>query len=414
MRVELWPRVALTTVLFVLLLVAGHGDYRHDAVDALVAPHRYSLVDWELSNFLDKWVRKSVDLLPWRDELDRDARNDLVREFFSLGRELSELRHRLDHHTSTAKSHPDQGAESLQTAIARVEARRREILATVEEGVESEISAVLAAEGFESGIGLIFPPVDTVFTSSPGVLVLSPRDRIHRQSTLLLEPGMSDADKERIEAAYFRDKDLSALVERTGGVAVYPSVVSDQGDMRYALIITAHEWLHHWFFFRPLGRNFWSSPEMTTLNETAATLGGEEIGERALAAMTGQPVIGETRPGTSRPKPVPGAFNFSEAMRDTRLRTEELLADGKVEEAESYMEQRRLMLLEHGFRIRKINQAFFAFHGSYAASPASISPIHSQLVELRERSDTLGEFLHTVAGFGSYEEFLDYLGNDGG
>ena len=280
--------------------------------------------------------------------------------------------------------------------------------------MESEISAVLAAEGFESGIGLVFPPVDTVFASSPGVLILSPRDRIHRRSTLLLKPGMSDDDKERIEAAYFREKDLSALVERTGGVAVYPSVVSDRGDMRYAIIIAAHEWLHHWFFFRPLGRNFWSSPEMTTLNETAATLGGEEIGERAFAAMTGQPIIRQTVRETPPPIPAPGAFSFAQAMRETRLRTEELLAEGKIEEAEAYMEQQRLMLLDHGYRIRKINQAFFAFHGSYATSPASISPIHGQLKELRERSNSLGEFFHTVAKFSSYEEFLQYLENDGG
>ena len=407
-----WGRPTLTYILALLLLTAGHGGHRHDAVDALVAPYRYSLVDWELSNFFDKWARKSIDLLPWREDLDREARNDLVREFFSLGRELSELRHRLDYHASTGESAPGMSPESLQDAIAGTEARRREILPAVEEAVESEISAVLAVEGFESGIGLVLPPVDTVFTSSPGVLILSPRDRIHRQSTLLLEPGMSDEDKERIESAYFHEKGLSALVERTGGVAVYPSVVSDQGDMRYSLIVTAHEWLHHWFFFRPLGRNFWASPEMTTLNETAATLGGEEIGERAFAAMTGRPILRETKQEMP-PTPKPGAFNFSEAMRETRLRTGELLAKGKIEEAEAYMEERRLMLVAHGYRIRKINQAFFAFHGSYASSPASISPIHGQLEKLRERSGSLGEFLHIVAGFGSYEEFLDYLENDG-
>ena len=398
----------------VLILAAGYGDHRHDAVDALVAPYRYSLIDWELSNFFDKWARRSIDLLPWREDLDREARNDLVQEFFSLGRELSELRRRLDYHTSDSVAGHRENPQSIRAAIAGTETRRREILPTVEEAVESEISAVLAEEGFESGIGLIFPPVDTVFASSPGVLILSPRDRIHRQSTLLLKPGMSDEDKERIESAYFHEKDLSALVERTGGVAVYPSVVSDQGDMRYSLIVTAHEWLHHWFFFRPLGWNFWASPEMTTLNETAATLGGEEIGERAFAAMTGQPIIRQSNPDTPPPTPKPGAFNFGEAMRETRLRTEELLTEGKIEEAEAYMEQRRLMLLDHGYRIRKINQAFFAFHGSYAASPASISPIHGQLDELRHRSGSLGEFLHTVAGFGTYEEFLDYLEKDGG
>ena len=119
-----WPRVALTIVMVVLLLSAGRGDYRHDAVDALVAPYSYSLIDWELSNFFDKWFRKSLDLLPWRNNLDRDARNALVREFFPLGRELSELQHRLDYHTSDSVAGHREDIQTLRAAIARVEARR--------------------------------------------------------------------------------------------------------------------------------------------------------------------------------------------------------------------------------------------------------------------------------------------------
>jgi hypothetical protein len=73
------------------------------------------------------------------------------------------------------------------------------------------------------------------------------------------------------------------------------------------------------------------------------------------------------------------------------------------------MEERRQSIVAHGYLIRKINQAFFAFHGTYAASPASISPVAGQLQQLREGSKSLGDFLRTVARFGSYQEFLDYL-----
>ena len=97
-------------------------------------------------------------------------------------------------------------------------------------------------------------------------------------------------------------------------------------------------------------------------------------------------------------------------MRETRQETEGLLAEGRTTGAESYMEERRLELLERGYRIRKINQAYFAFYGSYATSAASVSPIEGQLRGLRERSETLGEFLSTVAQFSTYEEFLDYIG----
>ena len=73
------------------------------------------------------------------------------------------------------------------------------------------------------------------------------------------------------------------------------------------------------------------------------------------------------------------------------------------------MEERRQLMVANGHFIRKINQAFFAFHGSYATSAASISPIDGQLEQLRSRSDTLEDFLKRVAGFGSYQEFLEYL-----
>jgi hypothetical protein len=96
-------------------------------------------------------------------------------------------------------------------------------------------------------------------------------------------------------------------------------------------------------------------------------------------------------------------------MQETRIRAEELLVQGKVEEAETYMEERRQLLVDNGYLLRKINQAFFAFHGTYATSAASVSPIGDQVRELRERSRSISEFLNTAAQFSTYQEFLDYL-----
>jgi hypothetical protein len=172
------------------------------------------------------------------------------------------------------------------------------------------------------------------------------------------------------------------------------------------VVTTAHEWLHHWFFFQPLGQHFWDTSQMTTLNETAATLGGRAIGDRAFTAMTGERIV---RDPPSPPALDPEAFDFDAAMRETRVKTEALLAEGKIEEAEAYMEERRRFLAANGRFIRKINQAFFAFHGSYATSAASISPIDGQLRELQSRSGTLEGFVKTVGRFGSYQEFLVHL-----
>jgi hypothetical protein len=388
------------------LLVGGIGDFRPTNIDLIAAPYQYNFLSWELSHLPDKWLGRLKGLFPGGPELTRVEKISQAQEFFDLGVDLSRLRRQLSspQREGHAISLTPGYRRSLEDEIQRILDRRRVVRAQAEQTIQAELSDVLKRQGINTPIG-VFPPVDAVFSSSPHVLVLSPRDRIYRQRAILLEPGLTDGDKESLEAHIFGTEDLAALVEDTGGVAVYPSVVSDTIGLQHALVTTAHEWAHHWLFFRPLGRKFWSNPTMTTLNETAATLAGEELGDLVYTAMTGKPVDRGTTSATASSK----GFDFDTEMRETRRRTDELLAEGKVEEAEAYMEERRQFLVSNGYRIRKINQAYFAFHGSYATSPSSVSPIGGQMRELRRRSDSLEDFLQTVAGFGAYQEFLDHL-----
>ena len=92
-------------------------------------------------------------------------------------------------------------------------------------------------------------------------------------------------------------------------------------------------------------------------------------------------------------------------MRLTRLEADRLLASGDIEAAERYMEDRRLLLAGQGYAIRKLNQAYFAFHGSYADSPASVDPLGGQMRDLRRRSPSLAAFVKTVARISSYQDF---------
>ena len=69
------------------------------------------------------------------------------------------------------------------------------------------------------------------------------------------------------------------------------------------------------------------------------------------------------------------------------------------------MEERRLGLNSHGYSVRKINQAWFAFHGTYADSPASVSPIAGELEELRALVSGIGEMVRVMRGVSTYEEF---------
>ena len=398
----------MSAFLGLLLLIGGSGDFRPTSLELAVAPHRHNVMTWEVSHLPDKWTHLANYLLPWSNQQAAEQRRNQAREYFDLGRELQRLESQLP---PGGAANPE--ARPLAVQVQRIKDQRRAMRAEVEQTVESEISAILVDEGLQIWPGLVFPPVDVHFSSPPGVLVLSPRDRIFRQQTVVLKPGMTREEKEALEQQVFESENLSALVVEIGGIATYPSNVPDSVDLPRALEVVAHEWLHHWFFFRPLGRGFWDSPEMTTLNETAATLGGAELGAMAYAAMAEATVPEEAPAERPEPNRPPAGFDAAQAIRETRLQTEQLLAQGEILEAEAYMEQRRQLLVDRGYRIRKINQAFFAFRESYATDPGSISPIDDQLRGLRRSSDSLGDFLRTVAGFGSYEEFLEYLESGG-
>ena len=426
-------RGLLAFFLTLLILSAACEDFRPSTIDLAVASHRYSILTWELGNLPDKWLRKLGNLWPGRTGLPREERVAQAREFFALGQDLGRLKYQLrlaqavkppagESPSETAPEAPSEAtakgppealsqAQDLTGQIEEIEERRQALRPQVEALIEGELAAVLTREGITAPWGVPFPPVDAVFGGPPSLLVVSPRDRIYRQHGILLLPGLDDQAREGIEERLFRSENLSALVENTGGLAVYPSVVLDTAGMNYALMVTAHEWLHHWLFFQPLGRNLSKSPELLTLNETTASIAGEELGDLTFTALTGEVVnrVPAAAPAESKSEPDPGRFDFTNEMRQTRRRAEKLLVEGKIEEAEAYMEERRQNFLANGYNIRKINQAYFAFHGSYATGPGSVSPIGEQLRELRRRSDSVSHFLETVSQFTSYQQFLEYL-----
>jgi hypothetical protein len=91
-------------------------------------------------------------------------------------------------------------------------------------------------------------------------------------------------------------------------------------------------------------------------------------------------------------------------MRQIRIAVDAYLAQGEIELAEEFMEEKRQYLRSMGYYIRKLNQAYFAFHGAYADDPTSISPIGFALKKLRGQMDSLEGYLNAVAEMTSLEE----------
>jgi hypothetical protein len=61
------------------------------------------------------------------------------------------------------------------------------------------------------------------------------------------------------------------------------------------------------------------------------------------------------------------------------------------------MEYQRLYLASQGFYIRKLNQAYFAFYGSYADAPTSVDPIGEEMRALRRQVASPREFLDAAS-----------------
>ena len=411
-----------------LLLVSGSGGLYFPPIELAAAPYRYDLLSWEISHLPDKWIYKLKTMLPWNSR-SREEKLEELEEFFRIGQEIRSLERELSSlrlgAPGNSLSQASPGApelakqEGLSETIKDLRRQRSRIKAAAEEALESEVSAVLAKEGLDSRIGLIFPPVDVALTDPPRVLVVSPRDRIERMKTLLLKAGMGVEDMEELENEIFTEQDLSSLVVGIGGVATYPFIVRADSTLRQVARTAAHEWLHTYWFFRPLGWNYFDGANMRTLNETAADMAGDELGDRVYEAITGEKI--QEPPDPASPptddeqrqkeieKPVEEVFSFSSEMRKTRLRVDELLLEGKVEQAEAYMEEQRLLFVANGYHIRKLNQAYFAFFGTYSANPASVSPIEGEVQELRSSVGSVGDFIRTMRGFGSYQEFKEHL-----
>ena len=73
------------------------------------------------------------------------------------------------------------------------------------------------------------------------------------------------------------------------------------------------------------------------------------------------------------------------------------------------MEERRLFFVENGYPIRRLNQAYFAFQGTYAENAASSSPIAGQLNRFRGLIPDLQAFVVEMADISSYPQFLERL-----
>ncbi|MCO5181417.1 MAG: hypothetical protein M9896_15350 [Candidatus Promineofilum sp.] len=306
----------------------------------------------------------------------------------------------------------------LQAERDAIRARLRRLQPLAEAIVQQQVASVLAEEGLAVG-GITWPPVLMTMSPVPYMLIVSPRDRIAQVDSAALIPGLSTEDKELMEAAVFDRLGQSALVVPIGGLGTYPAMIRETSSINWLAEVVSHEWTHHWLSFRPVGVRYLAGPEMRTINETVASIVDLEIGPQVIARYYPELVPPLVTPAPPATEPAPEiAFDFSAEMAETRRTVDRMLGEGEIAGAEAYMEARRRVFLDHGYNIRKLNQAYFAFYGGYAATPggaAGADPIGPMLRELRAASPSLHAFLVDVGGLTSYDDLLAlYARNVGG
>ena len=304
---------------------------------------------------------------------------------------------------AAATAGPAAVAQSLRDDIAR-----RQPLA--EAIVQEQVAALLVEEGLALG-STAWPPVMMNVAPLPYMLIVSPRDRIAQVDSASLVPGLTAEARDALESAVYEQLDQSALVVPIGGLGTYPAMIRETGSVNWLAEVTAHEWAHHWLSLHPLGVRYLADPQMRTINETVASIVGQEIGPQVIARYYPEyalPATAEAR-APSAVEAEPPAFDFSAEMATTRATVDSMLAAGEIDAAEAYMEQRRQLFVANGYLIRKLNQAYFAFYGGYAAEPggaAGADPIGPILRGLRTASPSLWAFLRDVGGVTSYDDLV--------
>jgi len=378
------------------------------------SPLHFDFIRWDVAALRAKATQTLFGQQAFMSEA---TRSQFVRDYMADMAQVQQLEAQIEAaYTDPAVANPEQATlalrqerDSLRTDLERRQSAAEAIL-------EGQVAAVLVDEGFGT-MGQLFPPIAMRFTRMPNLLVTSPRDVIRLETSIALNP-LSIDERATTEAQLDADYDIASLIVPLGGIALYPAMIDETASIPTAVETFAHEWLHHYLYFHPLGVSYFTGDafagEGRIINETTADLFGKEIARLVLQRYYPEqplpvlPAFGDNQPP---PPPEPDAFDFAAAMHETRATVDNFLAAGQVEAAEAYMEARRQFFFEHGYRFRKLNQAFFAFYGGYQAGggvtgAGGQDPIGPVVLATRANSPSIHAFVVTMQDVISREQLL--------
>jgi hypothetical protein len=387
-------RLVILTLLSLFLLGGGCAPAADcdSSLKSIVKQYQFSIANWELKALPEELFSGGG--------IEAEDEASVVVEYFSLVEQMKSLESEI---AAVNAGYKTGDPTLLEADLATLQQQKAALTEEVERIIAKQIREVLSEQGIYHPLDnciklrVGFPPLIFRLEPPPHLLVVSPRDRIESMREIHLQQELSVEAMESIEEQV--DKlGVSSLVVGLGGLSTYPAFVIDDADLQFTINAAAEEWLHSYLVFKPLGflylldvTGIFRNYEIATMNETVVGIVSKEIG--TIVCQKYYPGYENShQPPAEEPE-----CDFNREMREIRQAVDAYLAQGEITQAEEFMEQKRQYLASMGYYIRKLNQAYFAFHGTYGDSPTSISPIGAELKRLREQSASLKDFLDTVA-----------------
>ena len=433
-KVSRWFRIVLT--LFLLGLFLTHSALNPaDQVEQVRAnsrPFEFDYLSWMSGAMWNKVKQFSLGAEKYVPAADG---SQIVLDYLELINEVFYLEYtQQEIYSDPSITNPDSASEDVKAQLAEKRIQRENLAPLVEEILQCQINASLSDLGVTLG-GQSIPPVLYQSLHKSYALIVSPRDVIRTDVDRMLIPNLTLEEITVLEEDIESSMDVSALVVRVGGVGTYPAMIVESGSLSWLIHVVTHEWTHNYLTIRPLGMHYYASPTMQVINETVADLSSYEIRdaviERFYPEYAPVPNLSTENGKLSETEKFLAyfwemshhyLFDFRHEMHKTRVIVDQMLAEGKVDEVEHYMETRREFFWEHGYHIRKLNQAYFAFHGSYAAQSGgavsgSTNTLGNNIRELQQKMPSFIAFMKKVAWMWRIDQFNrafdTYLGNSG-
>jgi hypothetical protein len=412
----------VVSILIVVIIVGGSDLPRFTGESDRVRLHTRE-IEFDYPNWVwdAAWIKLEQSAIHSPYIFERGTNKQVIFEYLRTTEQLMQTEFRIERIFADPNITDKETASAfLRTQRDRLIQRQRTLAPFAESNLQNQVSEALSQLGLTTN-GQPLPPVLYHISSTPLALIVSERGHIEQTANISVLPTLTLDEQIELEDNVANSLDASTLVVPIGGVGVYPTMVTETTDLRWTLSTIAHEWVHNYLNVRPLGLNYSTTPELRTMNETTANIVGDEVGllvqqnyyPELLASFPSRNLFQLNMsflPSGSLEDPPP--FDFRAEMHETRVTADELLEQGKIEEAEAYMETRRQVFWQNGYLLRKLNQAYFAFHGAYADVPggaAGEDPVGPAVRTLREQSDSLEDFINTIAWMTSFEQLQEAI-----